>query len=178
MREAFAVVNFSLCLVLVGLTLPLGVRGKAISNYPSRRELPKLKAFPCLEDGLYYIDRDNYAQIVSAIASPAKEIILTTLSFQHEGSDHSEDQLELMKNFAFHLHQNHRLQNAFIVSYDHKTCQMLLTAGIICFMDHAAPPPATLPGETKLLRLLILIPANEFPVTCKVCAFAMHCNCM
>ncbi|KAK9862816.1 hypothetical protein WJX84_001287 [Apatococcus fuscideae] len=24
---------------------------------------------------------------------------------------------------------------------------MLLTAGIICFMDHAAPPPATLPGQ-------------------------------
>ena len=110
-------------------------------------DFTEMSSFPRLQSGLYFVDRQNYAQIASALASTRKEIFLTTLSFRHEGADHSADQLDLMKNFAYYLHDISRLQNTFIVSYDEATCKALHSAGILCFMDEAAPHPETLPGK-------------------------------
>lgn len=112
-----------------------------------KRDFTPLSSFPRLQSGLYFLDRQNYAQIASALASSRREIILTTLSFLHEGADHTTDQLDLMKNFAYYLHDISRLQNTLIVSYDPATCKALHSAGILCFMDEAAPHPETLPGK-------------------------------
>ena len=118
-----------------------------------------LTHFPRLEDGLYHIDRSNYAEISGAIASSSKEIILTTISFQHEGKNQSQDQLALISNFAFFLHQSNRLQNTLILSYDDTTCRAVLAAGILCFLDEAAPQPDTLPGMQASV-LYVSSPSN------------------
>lgn len=112
-----------------------------------RKDIIQLSTFPRLQSGLYFVDRQNYAQIASVLASTRKDILLTTLSFHHQGADHTADQLDLMKNFAYHLHDISRLQNTLIVSYDQATCKALHSAGILCFIDEAAPHPETLPGK-------------------------------
>ncbi len=117
------------------------------------RRIPK--KFPLTDNGLYYVDRQNYAEIALSIASSHKEIILTTLSFQHEGGNHSVDQLAIIKNFAFTLNQVKRLQNTFILSYDHATCRAVISAGVLCFVDEAAPQPDTLPGAALLSDLFL-----------------------
>ena len=101
------------------------------------------------ESGLYYVDSDNYAQVAAAIGSDQKEIVMTTISFHHDSLPGSKDQLDMMKNFAYFLHQSGRLQNTFIFSYDEDACQALHDVGILCFMDEAAPQPAELPGTSK-----------------------------
>ncbi|KAK9826644.1 hypothetical protein WJX74_007660 [Apatococcus lobatus] len=112
-----------------------------------QKEPSQLDSLPRLYNGLCFVDRQNYAEVASALASPRKEIILTTASFQHEGADHSTDQLDLIKNYATYLHDVSRLQNTFIVSYDQATCKALHSVGILCFMDEAAPHPDVLPGQ-------------------------------
>lgn len=98
------------------------------------------------DNSLYYIDRENYAQIAAAVGSDHMEIVLTTISFHHNQENASADQLDLMKNFAFFLHQSGRLQNTFIFSYDPAACRALLDRGILCFMDEAAPQPSEMQG--------------------------------
>ena len=112
-----------------------------------KSDLSPLASFPRLRNGLFFVDRQIYAQVASALTSPHQDIVLTTLSFQHQGADHSGDQLELIKNFACYLHDISRLHNTFILSYDQATCRALHSAGILCFLDEAAPHPDTLPGE-------------------------------
>ena len=126
-----------------------------------RPELSLLASFPRLRSGLYFVDRQNYAQVASSLTSPQQDIVLTTLSFQHQGADHSGDQLELIKNFACYLKDISRLHNTFILSYDQATCRALHSAGILCFMDEAAPHPDTLPGEIH--RRLQHVKADQQP---------------
>ena len=99
------------------------------------------------ESSLYFVDRKNYAQVASAIASSDKEIILSTISLQHAQSLHSNEQLlDMFRNFAHYLHKCGRLENSIMISYDAATCQALLSSGILCFVDRAAPRPRSLPG--------------------------------
>ena len=91
------------------------------------------------DSGLYYIDRDNYAQLAAVVGSYEMEVVLTTISFHHNKDDASADQLDLMKNFAFFSHQSGRLQDTLILSYGPAACRALLDTGILCFMDEAAP---------------------------------------
>ena len=98
------------------------------------------------ESGLHYINRENYAQVAAVIASDQREVVLTTISFHHDSKDGTTAQLDMMKNFAFFLHQSGRLQNTFIFSYDQTACRALLDVGILCFMDEAAPRPSEMQG--------------------------------
>ncbi|KAK9825710.1 hypothetical protein WJX74_000564 [Apatococcus lobatus] len=97
--------------------------------------------------GLYLISNENYAQIAAAVGSDQKEIVMTTISFHHDHTDGSRDQLDMMKNLVYFLHQSDRLQNTLIVSYDKDACQALHDVGILCFMDQAAPQPSELSGQ-------------------------------
>ena len=98
--------------------------------------------------GFYVLDRKNYGRFASVIASNNNEIILSTLSFQHDQSDHTKEQLmDMFKNFAYHLHRCGRLQNSLILSYEPLTCRELLSSGIPCLLDRAAPSPDDLPGS-------------------------------
>lgn len=104
-----------------------------------------------LEGSLRIVDEKSYTLVASAIASVDKEIILSTFSFKHQFQHEfqilqSSEQMDMLKNFAYHLRRCGRLQNSMLLSYDLPTCQTLLSSGIPCILDRAAPRPEDLPG--------------------------------
>ncbi len=116
------------------------------------------------EERLFHVTPENYASVAAVLASPQREIILTALSFTHKGQAHEQEQLDFVKNFALHLHRLGRLENTMILSYDNQTCNaMQQHAGILCFVDQAAPPVESLPGGSNLqqsaLSFLLHFPA-------------------
>ncbi|KAK9834700.1 hypothetical protein WJX74_007976 [Apatococcus lobatus] len=100
------------------------------------------------------LTESNYQQVADTIAGDARAIILTTLDLTFQGKDHSREQLDHMKNFAYHLDRVDRLQNTMTVSYTEETCRLLLSVSIPCFVDRLSPQPDTFPerlqGETAV----------------------------
>lgn len=91
----------------------------------------------------------NYQHVADIIAGDERVIILTTLDLSFRGGDHTEEQLNHMKNFAYHLNHTDRLRSTMTVSYTEETCRLLLSVGIPCFVDHISARPETLPARLQ-----------------------------
>ena len=96
------------------------------------------------------LTKSNYQHVADTIAGNERVIILTTLDLSFRGGDHTEEQLNHMKNFAYHLNQTDRLRSTMTVSYTEGTCRLLLSVGIPCFVDQISARPEALPKRLQL----------------------------
>lgn len=108
-----------------------------------------LKAKGGVGDEYIHLTPSNYGSIVKRIAADERRLILTTLSISYRGQNNSENQLDHMRNFAYHLHKLNRLENTLIISYETETCATLLSESIPCFVDQVATRPDELPSRLQ-----------------------------
>ena len=96
---------------------------------------------------LLQLTPSNYAAVAAKVASPQRQILLTTVDISYHGRSDPARVLGYFRSFAYHLATPPvaRLANLLTLSYSPDTCRALVReAGIPCFVDRAAP--RDLPG--------------------------------
>lgn len=95
------------------------------------------------------VNAGNYAAVAATVASEQRQILVTTVDVEWRGGSAASYVLDTFQNFAYSLAQVGRLRNTLTLAYGKQTCELLIGAGIPCFVDRAGPQKDELPGIHK-----------------------------
>lgn len=102
------------------------------------------------QSALLELNSANYQLVAEAVASPQRELLVTTVDLAYKHMHEPDRVLEFFRNFAHHLSEVNRLHNTLILSYTTETCALLMGIGISCFVDRAAPQRQDLPEHHRI----------------------------